>query len=595
MAGGTINGSTGNQYIDSKIVWSSVANNDTNKSTVTAALYYKRNNTGFTTSGTGTFSISIAGINKSVTKSVNITENAWVKVVENTVTVSHDADGGKDITITASGSIPGTTMTSTTCKDTVSLDTIPRASTITSASSVMLGNACSVKWTPASASFRYKLKFTLGDWSYETGAIHPNTTAAYTYKGYKIPLDVAKQLPNAKTGTMTVTLTTYSNSAATTKVGSTSSKTFTVTVPDNSDTKPNATVALSSVHSIDGAFEGLYIQGISKVKALTSAEGKYGATVVWTSMTVEGKSYGGSSDYTSDTLSGYGTIYVKVSIKDSRGIENSKTQAITVIPYSKPRVVPVDGETSVVCGRCDSSGAWSDSGTYLKIKARRSYSLCLVNGVQKNFCGLRYRYKKVTDSEYSSWTNILNNNNLSTDEVITAPLLNGGLSTKTSYMVQVDAVDSIPNHTPMTFTIPTEEIYLHKAGSIRSLGIGTYAEESNTVRIADDIAVKTGNSINGVFMGTKVVSGVSSFDIQSKYAEFTGTGNGNERQTFFIFGSANASLVYGVARVSNSGVTAWAGTSGVTLSSKEGGILTVTLPATAYDLFTVFSSRKFTL
>ena len=41
MAGGTINGTTGNQYIDSKIVWSSVANADTNSSSVTAALYYK--------------------------------------------------------------------------------------------------------------------------------------------------------------------------------------------------------------------------------------------------------------------------------------------------------------------------------------------------------------------------------------------------------------------------------------------------------------------------------------------------------------------------------------------------------------------------
>lgn len=95
-------------------------------------------------------------------------------------------------------------------------------------------------------------------------------------------------------------------------------------------------------------------------------------------------------------------------------------------------------------------------------------------------------------------------------------------------------------------------------------------------------------------MGTKAVSGVNSFDIQSKYADFTNT-SGNERQTLFIFGAANASLVYGVARVSNNGTTQWQGTTGVTLSTKAGGILTVTLPATAYDLFTVISSRKFTL
>ena len=73
MAGSTINGSTGNEYIDAKIVWSSTPNTSTNKSSVTAALYYKRNNTGFTTYGTGTFSITINGTKTSATKTLTIT------------------------------------------------------------------------------------------------------------------------------------------------------------------------------------------------------------------------------------------------------------------------------------------------------------------------------------------------------------------------------------------------------------------------------------------------------------------------------------------------------------------------------------------
>ena len=78
MASGTINGSTGNEYIDAKIVWSSTSNISTNKSSVTAALYYKRNNTGYTTYGTGTFSITINGTKTSATKSITITESSWV-------------------------------------------------------------------------------------------------------------------------------------------------------------------------------------------------------------------------------------------------------------------------------------------------------------------------------------------------------------------------------------------------------------------------------------------------------------------------------------------------------------------------------------
>ena len=514
--------------------------------------------------------------------------------------ISHNNDGTKTVTIAVD--IIGYTISGdngngwkVTGSTNIALTSIPRASTIVSVTNVTLGNACSVKWVPASASFRYKLKFSMGNWSYTTAAIHPNRTSDYTYTGYTIPLAAANQIPNDPSGTMTVTLYTYSDSGATAQAGSADSETFTVTVPDNVNTKPYATeMTLSPVGSLGDSFAGLYIQGYSKVKMTSSEVGQYGATVVWKSMTVEGNDYGSSGGYTSDYLSGYGNIDVKLTIQDSRGFVNTKTLTITVIPYSKPRVVPANNESSVICARCDASGNLTDQGTYLKIKARRSYNLCMSNGVQKNFCGLRYRYKRTEDSSYSSWVTLLASTTLTTEEVNSSPLLEGSLSTSVSYMVEVDAVDSIPNHTPLTFSIPTERVYMHKAGNIHGLAIGKYAELSNTVDIADDIAVRVRNSINGVFMATKTVSGTNAFDIQTKYSEFLSSG-GNERQSFFIFGAVNASIVYGVAVVSNKGTTQWQGTTGVTLSTKSGGILTVTLPTTAYDLITIVSSRKFTV
>lgn len=592
MASGTIYGSTGNQHIDAKLEWSSTANNSANTSTVTAKLYYKRNNTGFKTYGTGNFSITIDGEKQSVSETLTITESAWVHAMTAMKTVTHNGDGKKSITISATGSMPGTTLESTSCLGRVTLDTIPRAASITSAGNVTLGNACSVKWTPASASFRYKVKFALGEWSYTTGAIHPNTISVYTYKGYSLPLDVANQLPNTTTGTMTATLYTYSDSGATTQVGDEASKTFTVTVPDNVNTKPYTTdMTLSPVHSLIGDFAGLYLQGLSKVKVTSSEEGQYGATVVWKSVTVEGKDYGSGSDYTSDYLSKFGTVYVKLTIKDSRGITNTKTLPIMVIPYSAPRVVPRTGETSIVCERCDVNGNLTDTGTYLRIRARRSFSLCMADGVQKNFCGLRFRYKKTSDSSFSDWQNILLTTNTTTEEVDEVVL--GELSTMTSYVVQVDAVDSIPNHTYVRFDIPTEDVYIHKAGSIGSMGIGEYVQDANVISIAKNKSVRVKSNINGLRMYNKAVSGTANLDINTKYADFTGTGN--ERQTFFVFGEANGSIVYGVARVSNNGTTLWEGTSGVTLTTKSGGILTVVLPKVAYDIFTIISGRDFSV
>ena len=144
MASGTIYGSTGNQYIDSKIEWSSTTNNTDNTSTVTAKLYYKRNNTGYTTKGTGSFSITIDGTKQTTTAYLTITESAWVLAFTAAKIVSHNDDGTKAITISATGSIPDTSLTSTSCSGRISLNTIPRASTISSAINKNLGTACKV-------------------------------------------------------------------------------------------------------------------------------------------------------------------------------------------------------------------------------------------------------------------------------------------------------------------------------------------------------------------------------------------------------------------------------------------------------------------
>ena len=591
MASGTIYGTTGNQYIDVKIEWSSIPSTDNEtQSKVTAGLYYKRNNSGFTTDGTGSFSITINGTANSVSKRLTITEDAWVLAHSFTAYVTHDSDGTKTITISATGSIPNTTLTSTSCSGRATLDALLWASTITSVSNTTLGFACGVKWTPKATSLRYKVKFSLGSWSYTTGAIHPNTTAVYTYQSYKIPLAAANQIPNSKTGTMTATLYTYSDSGATSQVGSASSKTFTVTVPTTAI--PTITdMSFSPVSSLGEEFDGLYVQGLSKVKVTSTEEGKYGATVVSKTITVENKDYGSDSNYTSDYLAGSGTIPIKLTIQDSRGYTNTETQAIWGIPYMKPSVIPRSGESSVVCARCDENGNLTDSGTYLRIKARRNYSPCLVDGVQKNFCGLRFRYKKYFGTAFSDWQNLLLATDNTTEE-IDVVVLNGALETNMSYVVQVDAVDSIQNHAYVSFDVPTEEVYLHKAGSLGSLGIGEYVEGSNVISIAKSKVVRLKSNINGVRMYNRAVSGTTDLDIDTKYADFSG--EGNERQTFFVFGEANGVIVYGVARVADNGATLWSGTDGVTLTTKTGGVLTVVLPKKAFDVFTIISGRDFT-
>lgn len=505
MAGSTINGTTGNQYIDSRIVWTSTPNNDANTSTVTAALYYKRNNTGFTTSGTGSFSLTIGGIKKSASKTMSITGSSWALAMEATVTITHDSDGGKDITISAAGSIPGTTLSSTSCGDTVSLDTIPRASVITSAGAVTLGKACSVKWTPLSKAFRYKLKFSLGEWSYTTGAIHPNTVSAYTYDDYPIPLSVANQLPKAKTGTMTVVLYTYSDSGATKQVGSASSKTFTVTVPDNDSTKPTVNMTLSPVTAVGGVFASLYIQGLSKIKATFTGEGKYSADISSYRMTVQGKNY--ASPYQSGYISQSGKVTVTGRATDSRGYYGEEAEEITFLPYSKPEILPLSGTAAIVCARCDSTGKLTGAGTYLKIKARRSYSKLTSGGVQKNFCLIRYRYREEGTNTFSEWKTLLARDNVATDMIDSAPISGVVPSAQTSYVVQVGVVDDIGESAAVQFVIPTDFVVVDIPDDFKGkrVGIFRYVEGTDEDGLYMGLPI-FGGSVDSLKLGTRLTA-----------------------------------------------------------------------------------------
>jgi hypothetical protein len=218
----------------------------------------------------------------------------------------------------------------------------------------------------------------------------------------------------------------------------------------------------------------------------TNGEGKYGASIVSYKMSVGTKSYG--SPYTSEYITTDGGVVVTGLVTDSRGYSRTYTETLTFLPYANPRIIPASGESEIIAARCDANGNLTDSGTYLRIKAKRSYSKVVASGSQKNFCYIRYRYKAEGGS-YSSWTTILATT-ASADEVDTGAILGGTLDLTKAYTVQVGVVDTIGESDYTTISVPTDKVYMHRAGSINSLGIGKYVEEENTVDIAEDITTK---------------------------------------------------------------------------------------------------------
>ena len=255
-----------------------------------------------------------------------------------------------------------------------------------------------------------------------------------------------------------------------------------------------------------------------------SATGKYGTSIRFYSIKAEGVVYDESDELTSDYLAHSGSATIYGYAKDNRGIVGSISETITVIGYSKPQILAASGESEVVAARCDADGNLTDSGTYLKIKAKRSYSKVTSGDVQHNFCQIRYRYKP-EGGTYSAWATILATDSLDSDDIVTGALLGGGLSAKTAYLVQVQAIDDIGEKASTTIVVPTDKVYMHRDGARNSLGIGKYVEDDNTVDIAEEITVKTrgpiealgGGNIDILTLGGKITATEAAPDSLNDY------------------------------------------------------------------------------
>lgn len=358
MASGAINGSTNNKYITARIRWSSSTNVSANTSSVTAHLDYRRTNSGYTTSGTLSGSININGNSGGYSKKVSI-GTGWVEVASRTVTVGHNGDGTKKCWIGASGGISGTSLGSTSCGATVTLDTIPRASGMSLLkSSVATGESFTVNISPHSNSFSHWIDITgVGSQiTYEVAAGVKSCTCT-------IPKDRVKSFTGSRNATATVYVNTKTGSGHDTKIGVVS-KTIAITVP--SDVKP--TVGTPTFTDATKAYDvmGAYAAGLSQVTVSVPAKVYSGdftdtATLKSVTATYAGTTYDAKSGSFSfkPTQSGNMTIVAV----DSRGTSSSTyNKSVIVKPYEKPTV-------RVDASRCDEDGTADDTGTYAKVTA----------------------------------------------------------------------------------------------------------------------------------------------------------------------------------------------------------------------------------
>ena len=395
--------------------------------------------------------------------------------IKGTVEIPHKSDGTKSFTVKVEA---GIYMYAINCSGsaTFTLNKIALASSISSASNVTLGNNCQITWTPAATSYTYRLGFSLGEWSYTTGAILPNQTSTYTYSGYQIPIDVAYQLPNSSTGIMTVLLYTYSDSAGTKQIGATSTKTFTVTVPNT--IKPIITSVTTTIDNSGNATVqgwGIALCNITKVnvQATVDLSGIYGASVSY--YTISGgyneiiKSQSDSLNYTGGAVTTSGDKTFSVIVTDSRG-NNSEaitaSPAITFNSYDEPSISSFSAQriySPVTEGR-----------TSVKVKGNWSYDDINGNSVTAT---LIYKKRGGTGNSWSGYHNITANMN----EWVTITFPEGGSSAvgfpeTDAYDFRLVVRDSFGKQAINQVLVPTAEVLLDFKPGGKGLGVGRVAE-----------------------------------------------------------------------------------------------------------------------
>lgn len=304
--------------------------------------------------------------------------------------------------LTVSGKTTGTTALrvrlysgSGSSRDTsynYSLAVSPAATTPTlSASSVALGSSVTINTPRASSSFTHTLKYKFGS---STGTI---ATSVATYRSWIPPLSLASQIPNAASGSCTITCETYNGS---TLIG-TKTVNLTLTVPA-SEVPTISEVNIAEATSGLAAQFAAYVQNKSTLAVAITAAGVYGSTITKYETSILGVKYTGAS-FTSQVLTATGNVSVAVTVTDSRGRTTTQTSTITVLDYFAPLI------NSMIVYRIDTSGNADDEGN--RIAVTMDFEIAEVGTRNNRTFSLQYKKSGDPDTSFSvfssgtaSWT-----------------------------------------------------------------------------------------------------------------------------------------------------------------------------------------------
>lgn len=371
-----------------------------------------------------------------------------------TQTIKHNNDGTKSFSVYIEGGLYVWAPPNATGTKSFTLDTIPRASTIT-ATSVNIGSQTTITVKKATSSFTHTITYKFGSL---TGTIATKSSTASIK--WTVPTTFYAQIPNAKSGTCTLTCTTYNGS---TSLGS-KTTTFTATAAE-SLCKPLLAPVIEDINEDTVALTGdssRLVKYYSKVNTQVNPTVRNSATL----KSVSTKHNGKTTNTGQSTFDNVSTNVFDFSATDSRGYTTTQRVEPHMVNYIKPT--------------CIISNTEFTTDGVIKFKIKGSYFKGSF-GAQENVLGIRYRYK-TKDGTYTDW---LFTDTTRESNSYTADIEITGLDYRETYVIQARAVDLLETVLSNEITLSCVPVFDWSDDNF-NFNVPIYMNDTEVLRINDE-------------------------------------------------------------------------------------------------------------
>ena len=313
-----------------------------------------------------------------------------------TLTIPHNEDGTKSITIRARITNVADQGDIDWFYGTVTLTNIPRASSINSVNVTELGQPITMNINKKVEGFKHRVWWQINDSGWVDLGNGHDTNVQFT-----VPIDYANRITNSENGSLDVCVRTYQDNN---QIGEDVYKRgLNIKVPSSIVPTLNAiSIAERTAKIAESIPSGNYIKDKSIMRVTAEgAVGVYGSKIVSTEITVDDlvvRSHTG--DFPANKA---GILNVTAKVTDSRGRIATKSMTVKVLDYYSPRII------AFLANR-------TGNGTNKTIMANviANVSPLLIDGVNRNPYTLKIQY---SEKKANRWLDAITFKNESTEKI----------------------------------------------------------------------------------------------------------------------------------------------------------------------------------